>query len=134
MAGTPRHGDGRRPRARRPGDRRRRMSGIDALLASLPPWTLVGGKGGVGKTTCAAALAAHSARQGTRTLVLSTDPAGALRDVLSAELTGQPVQLEALSGLFASQLDATSARTAFLAEYGEVLGTIIDRGTYLDRE
>jgi len=110
------------------------MSGIDALLASLPPWTLVGGKGGVGKTTCAAALAVHSARQGTRTLVLSTDPAGALSDVLGARVTGEPTPFEPVPNLFASQLDATAARAAFLAESGDVLGTIIDRGTYLDRE
>jgi len=110
------------------------MSGIDALLASLPPWTLVGGKGGVGKTTCAAALALQSARHGARTLVLSTDPAGALSDVLGARLTGEPRPVDSSPALFASQLDATAARAAFLAESGDVLGTIIDRGTYLDRE
>ena len=64
------------------------MTGTDALLASLPPWTLVGGKGGVGKTTCAAALAVRSARRGARTLVLSTDPAGALADVIGARSAG----------------------------------------------
>src|SRR3982751_482934 len=34
----------------------RGLTGIDALLASLPSWTLVGGKGGVGKATSAPAL------------------------------------------------------------------------------
>jgi arsenite-transporting ATPase len=110
------------------------MSGIDALLASLPSWTLVGGKGGVGKTTCAAALALRSARRGTRTLVLSTDPAGTLADALGAPLGGVPRPVPNVASLYACQLDATAARTEFLREWGDVLATIVDRGTYLDRE
>ena len=110
------------------------MKGIDAVLASLPSWTLVGGKGGVGKTTCAAALAARSAAQGARTLVLSTDPAGALSDVLGMPLGGEPRALPARPSLFGMQLDAPAARDAFLARWGPVLATILDRGTYLDRD
>ena len=110
------------------------MSGIDALLASLPAWTIVGGKGGVGKTTCAAALAVRSAIGGARTLALSTDPAGTLADALGSRLAGDPRPLDEVRALWASQLDANAARTAFLERWGGVLGTIIDRGTYLDRE
>ena len=110
------------------------MSGIDALLASLPAWTIVGGKGGVGKTTCAAALAVRSANGGARTLALSTDPAGTLGDALGSRLTGGPQSLDEIPALSASQLDANAARSAFLDRWGGVLGTIIDRGTYLDRE
>jgi arsenite-transporting ATPase len=110
------------------------MTGIDALLASLPPWTLVGGKGGVGKTTCAAALALRSAETGTRTLVLSTDPAGTLGDALGATLSATPTAHASLDQLFVSQLDATAARDAFLARWGDLLATIFDRGTYLDRD
>jgi arsenite-transporting ATPase len=110
------------------------MSGIDALLASLPGWTLVGGKGGVGKTTCAAALGLQSARRDTPTLVLSTDPAGTLADALGSTLTGDPRPVTGCPSLSASQLDAAAAHTEFLARFGDVVATIIDRGTYLDRE
>ena len=44
------------------------------------------GKGGVGKTTTAAATAAHAAALGHRTLVLSADPAHSLGDVLAVRL------------------------------------------------
>jgi arsenite-transporting ATPase len=44
------------------------------------------GKGGVGKTTTAAATAAHAAARGQRTLVLSADPAHSLGDVLGVAL------------------------------------------------
>ena len=42
---------------------------------------LVVGKGGVGKTTVAAATALAASREGARTLVASTDPAHSLTDV-----------------------------------------------------
>jgi arsenite-transporting ATPase len=110
------------------------MSGIDALLASLPGWTLVGGKGGVGKTTCAAALGLRSAQCGVPTLVLSTDPAGTLADALGAPLGGDPRTITGVPSLAAAQLDAAAARHDFVSRFGDVVATIVDRGTYLDRE
>ncbi|WP_049929026.1 ArsA family ATPase [Halopiger goleimassiliensis] len=52
-----------------------------------------GGKGGVGKTTCAAATAVGLAAAGRRTLVVSTDPAHSLSDSLEADLGPEPRQL-----------------------------------------
>ncbi len=48
------------------------------------------GKGGVGKTTCAAATALTAARQGYRTLILSTDPAHSLSDAFDKPLGPEP--------------------------------------------
>ncbi|MGE9808026.1 ArsA family ATPase [Janibacter sp. G1551] len=68
-----------------------------------PQIVLYTGKGGVGKTTVAAATAAGAARAGLRTLVLSTDPAHSLGDALGVDLAhgdGEPVPIEAgLDGL-----------------------------------
>jgi arsenite-transporting ATPase len=61
------------------------------------------GKGGVGKTTLAAATAALLARSGRKVLVASTDPAHSLGDALEADLGGVPAELE--SGLFAAHID-----------------------------
>ncbi len=61
------------------------------------------GKGGVGKTTLAAATAAVLARSGRKALVVSTDPAHSLGDALDADLSGDPTELE--SGLFAAHVD-----------------------------
>ena len=63
------------------------------------------GKGGVGKTTVAAATALSCAESGLRTLVLSTDPAHSLADAFDVELGSVPTPIaERLSG---QQLDAT---------------------------
>ena len=53
------------------------------------PIIFVGGKGGVGKTTTAAALASYYASQQKKTLIVSTDPAHSLGDVLNIRLSNE---------------------------------------------
>ena len=65
---------------------------------------LVTGKGGVGKTTVAAATAIRAADIGYRTLVMSTDPAHSLADAFQLDFGDQPT--EAAPGLVAQQIDA----------------------------
>ncbi len=62
------------------------------------------GKGGVGKTTVAAATAVRAARAGSRTLVMSTDPAHSLADSFEVEIGSQPTQVT--ERLWAQQVDA----------------------------
>lgn len=62
------------------------------------------GKGGVGKTTTAAATALHMAAAGARVVVTSADPAHSLGDSLGAELRTAPT--EVAPRCFAQQLDA----------------------------
>jgi arsenite-transporting ATPase len=113
------------------------VSGLDALLDLLPPRVLVCGKGGVGKTTCASALAMRAAARGEsdeRTLLLSTDPARSLGDATGAVLGGSPAPLHEVPGLYAMQLDPAAAHSRFLAEWRGTLVELFDRGTYLSRE
>jgi len=65
------------------------------------------GKGGVGKTTVAAATAARCARLGYRTLVLSTDAAHSLGDSLDVPLGDTPT--EVAPNLFAQEINALHA-------------------------
>jgi arsenite-transporting ATPase len=62
------------------------------------------GKGGVGKTTVAAATALRTARSGAKTLVMSTDPAHSLADSLDVELGPDPTEVTA--NLWAEQIDS----------------------------
>src|SRR3989440_2730221 len=62
------------------------------------------GKGGVGKTTIAAATAVRAAKAGRRTLVMSTDPAHSLADSFDVELG--PSAREVAPNLWAEQIDA----------------------------
>lgn len=65
---------------------------------------LVTGKGGVGKTTVAAATAIRAADLGHRTLVMSTDPAHSLSDAYQVHLGDEPTTV--VDGLDAQQIDA----------------------------
>ena len=107
------------------------MSAADALLAALPPVTFVVGKGGVGKTTCAAAFAIHAA-DAVETLLLSTDPARALPSVLDRPVGADATPVPGVARLAARQLEAAPLRDAFMARWRSVLAMILDRGTYLD--
>lgn len=77
---------------------------------------MFGGKGGVGKTTCAAGHAVALAAAGHGTLVVSTDPAHSLGDVLDAEIGAEPTPVT--SGLEAVEIDpeARAERYRVLAE------------------
>ena len=55
------------------------------LLLNLQ-FLFFGGKGGVGKTTCATSCAIWAAEHGRNTLIISTDPAHSLGDSLGVEL------------------------------------------------
>ena len=79
-------------------------TGIDAA-----EYVLYGGKGGVGKTTMAAATALASARDGTATLVVSTDPAHSLSDTLETEIPDEPAQIREEIPLFAAEIDPDEA-------------------------
>ena len=64
------------------------------------------GKGGVGKTTTAAATAVRCAEMGYRTLVASTDIAHSLADALDMELSDEPIQIA--ENLWAQEISAVA--------------------------
>jgi len=100
-----------------------------------PRYRFVGGKGGVGKTTCAAAIAVVSAAAGIRTLVISTDPAPSLGDALSRSLAAAPRRIPLRRGLLdAVEIDAPRALERWLARRRASFERIALRGTWLDRE
>jgi anion-transporting ArsA/GET3 family ATPase len=72
------------------------------------------GKGGVGKTTIAAASAIRLADTGSRVLIVSTDPPSNLADVLgSATSRTEPVPVDAVPGLHVLDMDPQAAANAY---------------------
>ena len=84
------------------------------------------GKGGVGKTTTAAATAVQAARRGHKTLVLSTDPAHSLADALGVELGHDPTEIEA--GLYGQQVDTQLAFEESWREVQHYLREVLESG------
>ncbi|PKI46732.1 hypothetical protein CRG98_032872 [Punica granatum] len=85
------------------------------VLGTQRKYYLLGGKGGVGKTSCAASLAVKFANNGHPTLVVSTDPAHSLSDSFAQDLTGGTlVQVEGPDyPLFALEINPEKAREEF---------------------
>lgn len=71
----------------------------------MTEFILFGGKGGVGKTTCASATALSLARDGQKTLVVSTDPAHSISDVFGVNAGPTPTSVDEENPLFAVEVD-----------------------------
>jgi arsenite-transporting ATPase len=87
---------------------------------------LVTGKGGVGKTTVAAATALASADSGKRTLVTSTDPAHSLSDALAVGLEGEPKEVVDL--LDGQQIDTQGQLDRYWGSIRNQLIEVLDWG------
>ena len=75
--------------------------------------TFFGGKGGVGKTTIAAATALASADSGVRTLLISTDPAHSTSDIFGLDLCDEAPSVTAM--LDAVELDPAREAERYIA-------------------
>src|SRR5262245_29858545 len=86
-----------------------------------------GGKGGVGKTTCAAAFAVAEAHRGEHVLIVSADPAHSLGDALGLKLSSAERAVRIGKGrLIAVELDATRSLRRWLARRKQMLAVIAE--------
>ncbi len=103
-------------------------------MAGHAPWILIGGKGGVGKTTVASAIAIALADAGERVLLLSVDPAHSLGDALDTTLGPEPHEVPGVPNLRAIELDAEHERARWLERHRGPLAELLEGGTYLEHE
>jgi arsenite/tail-anchored protein-transporting ATPase len=82
------------------------------------------GKGGVGKTSVAAATALKAARAGRKILVMSTDPAHSLSDAFDEEVGSEPKEMA--TGLFAQEMDHARMIEDHWAEIQEYMTTFFE--------
>ncbi|MHA2503347.1 MAG: ArsA family ATPase [Candidatus Kariarchaeaceae archaeon] len=96
---------------------------IKGLIDNLDRrFILVGGKGGVGKSSISASLATSFASHGQKTLIISTDPAHSISDSFDQDLSGGvPVPITGIDNLFGMEINPEEVGTGFksLAGIGE---------------
>ena len=101
------------------------MSGLSIQGHRL---VFVGGKGGVGKTTTAAALALYGAESGRRVLLVSTDPAHSLGDLFGRRIGNRQRRLApGLSGL---ELDPEAESDRYLDDVRETMQSFVRPAMY----
>lgn len=104
----------------------------DRLRAANRRVLFVVGKGGVGKTTTACAIALHLADSGRSTHLLSTDPAHSVGDVFGLGLSGEPLPSPCTPDLVVEELDARAHARAWIDRVIGPVAELVGRGTYLD--
>ena len=95
------------------------------------------GKGGVGKTTVSAAYALHaSSKRGRNIVLISTDPAHSLADVLDTSLKSGMQKLRGAGPgtLHVWQVDAGTRFQEFLDQYRDAITQLVEQGTFLSKK
>lgn len=81
------------------------------------------GKGGVGKTTCAAVTALHLASSGKRTLIISTDPSPSVRDIF--EVTSRENRVKVADNLFLEEIREDDVKARWKKKFGPEVYEVI---------
>lgn len=84
-----------------------------SLPATSTRFVFFTGKGGVGKTSLSCATGLALAEAGKQVLIVSTDPASNLDEVLGVELSQVPTPIPGASGLYALNIDPEAAAHAY---------------------
>jgi arsenite-transporting ATPase len=92
------------------------------VLNAPTPFLFFTGKGGVGKTSLACATAMGLADRGLRVLLVSTDPASNLGEMLEVALTDNPTPVPNLTGLSAMNIDPEAAAESYRTRVLQQLG------------
>ncbi|MBI2633276.1 MAG: ArsA family ATPase [Parcubacteria group bacterium] len=121
------------------------LIGLIDLLEKPLQFIMFGGKGGVGKTSMAAATALRFASEyakkrkndhagAGKVLIFTTDPAPSLADSFGQKIGNEPTAIHGVKNLFAMEIDAKKVLEEFKKEYGEDILDILQQGTYLADE
>lgn len=94
---------------------------------------IFGGKGGVGKTSCAVATAIELAKT-SKTLIISTDPAHSILDCLEQKIGNRIQPIQGVENLSAIEINADEAFREFKEEHETEFKNFFDTSTNLDEE
>ncbi len=93
---------------------------------------MVGGKGGVGKTTCASAIALQIARDGRRVLLLSSDPTPSLGDIFEIPMGDREVQLAKGHELFGLEVSSDVVLKRWKERFGPEIYEVVSSFASVD--
>ncbi len=106
------------------------LQGLDSIDKKL---IIFGGKGGVGKTSCAVTTAIHLSEQ-FKTLLISTDPAHSVSDCLEQEIGFKVVKIHNKINLSAIEIVAEEAMKQFKNDNENQLKSLLSTSTNLDND
>jgi arsenite-transporting ATPase len=93
---------------------------------------MVGGKGGVGKTTCAAAIALKLAMDKQRVLVISSDPAPSLSDIFEKEIGDRETKIHDMYDLYALEVSSEIVLKRWKERFGPEIYEVLSSFASVD--
>ncbi len=93
---------------------------------------MIGGKGGVGKTTCASAIALHFSLQGKKTLIISSDPTPSLSDIFEMEIGDQERPIKNAKDLYGIEISSDVVLKKWKDRFGPEIYEVVSSFTTLD--
>jgi arsenite-transporting ATPase len=105
------------------------LSCLDTDSKSL---IMIGGKGGVGKTTCASAIALHFSFQGKKTLIISSDPTPSLSDIFEMEIGDQETPLKSVKNLYGIEISSEVVLKKWKERFGPEIYEVVSSFASLD--
>jgi len=93
---------------------------------------MLAGKGGVGKTTCSAALALRFANRGEKTLLISSDPAPSLSDIFEVEIGPAEKEIPGAPNLYGIEIQSEVIRQRWKERFGPEIHEVLSAFSTLD--
>jgi arsenite-transporting ATPase len=93
---------------------------------------MVGGKGGVGKTTVSAALAFYFASSGEKTLLISSDPTPSLSDIFETEIGAREKRIRPVENLYGLEISSEVILRRWKEKFGPEIYEVISAFSNLD--
>jgi arsenite-transporting ATPase len=93
---------------------------------------MIGGKGGVGKSTCASAIALHFSRQGKKTLIISSDPTPSLSDIFEMKIGDQETPISAVENLYGIEISSEVVLKKWKERFGPEIYEVVSSFASVD--
>ena len=93
---------------------------------------MIGGKGGVGKTTCASAIALHFSGQGKKTLIISSDPTPSLSDIFEMEIGDRETPIKGVANLYGIEISSDVVLRKWKDRFGPEIYEVVSSFASLD--
>jgi len=105
---------------------------LDLLNQEPKRLIMIGGKGGVGKTTCASAIALHFSLKGKKTLIISSDPTPSLSDIFEMQIGHQETPIQTLSNLWGIEISSEVVLQRWKDRFGPEIYEVVSSFASLD--